>query len=83
MVVAIQRRDTPVILGILTFGALLFVAINLVTDLVYALVGDDLWEPRRVTVGQDFGERVQIVAGVTKTDAVSGASPQAPLTQRQ
>jgi peptide/nickel transport system permease protein len=38
VVTAIQRRDTPVILGILTFGAFLFVFINLITDLIYALV---------------------------------------------
>ena len=38
VVPAIERRDTPVILGILVFGAFLFVIINLLTDLVYALV---------------------------------------------
>ncbi len=38
VVTAINRRDTPVILGILIFGALLFVFINLITDLVYALI---------------------------------------------
>lgn len=38
VVPAIERRDTPVILGILIFGAFLFVIINLLTDLVYALV---------------------------------------------
>ena len=38
IVPAIQRQDTPVILGILIFGAFMFVIINLITDLIYALV---------------------------------------------
>jgi peptide/nickel transport system permease protein len=38
IVPAIERRDTPVILGILVFGSFLFILINLVTDLIYALV---------------------------------------------
>jgi peptide/nickel transport system permease protein len=38
IVPAIQRQDTPVILGILIFGAFMFVIINLLTDLIYALV---------------------------------------------
>lgn len=37
-IVAIERRDTPVILGILIFGALIFIFVNLVTDLLYALI---------------------------------------------
>lgn len=37
-VVAIERRDTPVILGILIFGALIFIAVNLITDLLYAVI---------------------------------------------
>ncbi|HYN89179.1 MAG TPA: ABC transporter permease [Ardenticatenaceae bacterium] len=36
VVAAILRRDSPVIIGILVFGALLFVLVNLVTDLIYA-----------------------------------------------
>lgn len=43
-------------------------------DLIYALVGEELWEPRRVTVGQDFGDMVQIVDGVTQSDAVAGTA---------
>lgn len=35
---AIERKDTPVIMGILIFGAFMFVVINLITDLIYALV---------------------------------------------
>ncbi|MBN1965769.1 MAG: ABC transporter permease [Anaerolineae bacterium] len=38
VVTAIQRRDTPVIVGTLVFGSLLFVMINLITDVIYALV---------------------------------------------
>jgi peptide/nickel transport system permease protein len=38
IVPAIERRDTPVILGILVFGSFLFIIINLITDLIYALV---------------------------------------------
>jgi len=38
VVTAINRRDTPVILGTLVFGALIFVTVNLVVDLVYALI---------------------------------------------
>lgn len=38
IVPAIERRDTPVIIGILVFGAFLFVLINLITDVIYALV---------------------------------------------
>ena len=38
IVPAIQSRDTPVMMGILTLGAFLFILINLLTDLVYALV---------------------------------------------
>jgi peptide/nickel transport system permease protein len=38
IVPAIERRDTPVIIGILVFGALLFIVINLITDLVYAVI---------------------------------------------
>ena len=38
VVVAIERRDTPVFMGILVFGALVFIIINLVTDLLYALI---------------------------------------------
>lgn len=38
IVPAIERRDTPVILGILLFGSFLFIIINLITDLMYAVV---------------------------------------------
>lgn len=38
VIVAIQRRDTPVIVGVLVFGAVLFMVINLLTDIIYAFV---------------------------------------------
>ena len=38
LIVAIERRDTPVFLGILIFGSLVFIVINLITDLLYAVI---------------------------------------------
>lgn len=38
IVTAIQRLDTPVILGVLTMGALTFMIANLITDLIYAAI---------------------------------------------
>ncbi|BAS27866.1 ABC transporter permease [Limnochorda pilosa] len=38
VVTAIMRRDTPVILGTLVFGAFIFVTVNLVIDLTYAFL---------------------------------------------
>ncbi|GAB4517835.1 MAG: ABC transporter permease [Anaerolineae bacterium] len=38
IVPAILKRDTPVIMGILAFGAVIFLLANLITDLIYALV---------------------------------------------
>lgn len=38
LVAAITKRDTPVIMGILTFGAMIYIVANLVTDLVYAYI---------------------------------------------
>lgn len=38
VVPAIERRDTPVIMGILIFGAVMFVLINLITDIIYAVI---------------------------------------------
>lgn len=38
IVPAILQRDTPVIMGILIFGAFIYVTVNLFTDLVYALI---------------------------------------------
>ena len=39
---AILRRDTPVVIGTLVFGALLFVTVNLVVDLVYAALNPQI-----------------------------------------
>jgi peptide/nickel transport system permease protein len=38
IVPAILQRDTPVIMGILLLGALVYLAVNLVTDLLYAVL---------------------------------------------
>lgn len=38
IVPAIQTRDTPVIMGILVYGALIVLLVNLLTDLIYAIV---------------------------------------------
>jgi peptide/nickel transport system permease protein len=38
IVPAIQNRDTPVIMGVLMFGALAYIVVNLITDLLYALI---------------------------------------------
>ena len=39
---AILRRDTPVVIGTLIFGALLFVIVNLIVDLIYALINPQI-----------------------------------------
>ncbi len=38
IVPAIQTRDTPVIMGILVYGALIVLFVNLITDLLYAII---------------------------------------------
>ncbi len=38
VVPAIQTRDTPVIMGILVYGALIVLFVNLITDLLYAII---------------------------------------------
>jgi Cu(I)/Ag(I) efflux system membrane fusion protein len=43
-------------------------------DLVYVEAGDGMWEPRRVTIGRDFGERVEITAGLKPGEKVAGTS---------
>lgn len=37
IVPAIQTRDTPIIMGILTYGSIVILIVNLVTDMVYAV----------------------------------------------
>jgi peptide/nickel transport system permease protein len=39
---AISRRDAPVIIGTLIFGALLFVAVNIVIDVIYAIINPQI-----------------------------------------
>ena len=39
---AISRRDTPIIIGTLLFGALLFVVVNIVVDVVYAYLNPQI-----------------------------------------
>jgi peptide/nickel transport system permease protein len=39
---AILRRDTPVIIGTLVFGAFLFIVVNLLVDLLYAFVNPQI-----------------------------------------
>lgn len=43
-------------------------------DLVYAMVGDNQWEPREVTTGHDFGDYVQITSGLGADEAVAGTA---------
>jgi Cu(I)/Ag(I) efflux system membrane fusion protein len=43
-------------------------------DLVYVLAGENLWQPRRVTVGRDFGDKVEIVSGLKPEEAVAGTA---------
>lgn len=38
IVPAINTRDTPVILGIVVYGALIYIFVNLLTDFIYALI---------------------------------------------
>ena len=39
---AISRRDTPVIIGTLLFGAMLFVVVNIIVDVVYAMLNPQI-----------------------------------------
>jgi RND family efflux transporter MFP subunit len=43
-------------------------------DLVYLLAGENLWKPRRVETGRDFGDLVEIASGITEEDAVAGTA---------
>lgn len=42
VVTAISRRDTPVIIGTLVFGAMLFVVVNILIDVVYAFLNPQI-----------------------------------------
>jgi len=61
------------------YGSLLLLPRNAVLhtgdgDLVYVLAGENLWEPRRVQVGRDFGDKVEIVSGLKRDEAVAGTA---------
>jgi len=43
-------------------------------DLVYVASGAGEYTPRRVTVGRDFGDKVEIVAGLRPEEAVAGTA---------
>ena len=42
VITAISRRDAPIIIGTLLFGALLFVTVNIIVDVVYAYVNPQI-----------------------------------------
>ncbi len=42
VITAISRRDAPVIIGTLVFGALLFVAVNIVVDILYGVINPQI-----------------------------------------
>ena len=61
------------------YGKLLLLPRNAVLhtgdgDLVYVMLGGGMWEPRRVTVGRDFGDKVEVVAGLKAGEAVAGTA---------
>ena len=43
-------------------------------DLAYVLVSENQWEPRRITTGFDFGDRVEIASGLKPEDAVAATA---------
>jgi Cu(I)/Ag(I) efflux system membrane fusion protein len=61
------------------YGELLLLPRNAVLhtgqgDLVYVMAGDGLWAPRAVVVGRDFGDKVEIVSGLSADEAVAGTA---------
>jgi membrane fusion protein, copper/silver efflux system len=61
------------------YGKLLLLPRNAVLhtgdgDLVYVMKGEGIWEPRRVTVGRDFGDKVEISAGLKPGESVAGTA---------
>jgi membrane fusion protein, copper/silver efflux system len=61
------------------YGKLLLLPRNAVLhtgdgDLVYVLKSPGVWEPRRVTVGRDFGDKVEIAAGLKSGESVAGTA---------
>ena len=62
-----------------SYGELLLLPRNAVLhtgdgDLVYVLVGEQLWAPREVEVGRDFGDKLEIVGGLSRDEAVAATS---------
>jgi RND family efflux transporter MFP subunit len=43
-------------------------------DLVYVEAADGVWQPRRVTVGRDFGDRLEITDGLEPNETVAGTA---------
>jgi membrane fusion protein, copper/silver efflux system len=43
-------------------------------DLVYVRTADGNWTPRKVTIGRDFGDRVEISAGLKPGETVAGTA---------
>lgn len=61
------------------YGKLLLLPRNAVLhtgdgDLVYVLKGDGAWEPRLVVTGRDFGDKVEILKGLSPEEAVAGTA---------
>ena len=47
MLQAVAERDLPVVLGVLLFSAFVVIVINLVVDLLYAVVDPRIWRGDR------------------------------------
>lgn len=47
VITAIERRDTPVFMGILIMGVIVFIAVNLITDLLYVIINPRIRYERR------------------------------------
>jgi Cu(I)/Ag(I) efflux system membrane fusion protein len=61
------------------YGDLLLLPRNAVVhtgdaDLVYVQAASGGWVPRRVTVGRDFGDQVEITAGLKQGETVAGTA---------
>lgn len=61
------------------YGDLLLLPRNAVVhtgdaDLVYVQAGNGEWVPRRVTVGRDFGDKVEITEGLKQGETVAGTA---------
>ena len=43
-------------------------------DLVYVQAADGVWQPRKVVIGRDFGDRVEITLGIKSGETVAGTA---------